>query len=44
VPLFLTGANGRVLFSADQGISGRELWISDGTPLGTCIVRDIMSD
>jgi ELWxxDGT repeat protein len=32
---------GRVLFAADEGRYGRELWASDGTPAGTMRVRDI---
>ncbi len=32
---------GRVLFAADEGRYGRELWASDGTPAGTVRVRDI---
>ncbi len=33
--------NGRLLFVANDGVSGFELWGSDGTPEGTSIVRDI---
>ncbi len=29
------------LFAADDGLTGRELWASDGTPAGTHQVRDI---
>jgi len=32
---------GRVLFSADDGGTGSELWISDGTSLGTTRLTDI---
>ena len=33
----------RLFFTADDGVFGRELWISDGTPTGTRIVKDINS-
>ena len=33
--------NGRLFFSANDGISGMELWTSDGTPAGTVRVKDI---
>lgn len=32
----------RVLFSADNGLSGRELWTSDGTREGTHLVADLV--
>jgi ELWxxDGT repeat protein len=32
---------GRLLFAADDGRSGRELWASDGTPAGTVLLKDI---
>ena len=32
---------GRVYFPADDGTSGTELWVSDGTPEGTSLVLDI---
>ncbi len=44
-PLWLTAvttaAGERLFFSADDGLNGRELWISDGTSLGTLMVKDI---
>jgi ELWxxDGT repeat protein len=33
--------NGRLLFAADEGLNGRELWVSDGTAPGTRLLRDI---
>jgi ELWxxDGT repeat protein len=33
--------NGRLFFSADNGISGTELWVSDGTAAGTNLVKDL---
>jgi len=32
---------GRLFFTADNGVSGVELWISDGTGLGTHMVKNI---
>jgi len=33
--------DGRVLFLADEGLRGRELWVTDGTEGGTHLVRDV---
>ncbi|MBC8160030.1 MAG: hypothetical protein H7Z42_02335 [Roseiflexaceae bacterium] len=33
--------NGRLLFFADDGVHGRELWVSDGSEAGTQMVMDI---
>src|SRR5699024_7530107 len=32
---------GKMYFSADDGNTGRELWISDGTSAGTQLLKDI---
>jgi ELWxxDGT repeat protein len=38
---FAVALNGRILFTADDDVFGRELWASDGTAAGTFMVRDI---
>jgi ELWxxDGT repeat protein len=40
-PVFAEVVGGHLLFAADDGRSGRELWASDGTTAGTAQVRDI---
>ena len=40
-PRELSVANGLLFFTADDGLSGRELWRSDGSSEGTTMVRDI---
>ena len=35
-------ALGSLLFLATDGVSGRELWRSDGTPAGTVLVKDVL--
>jgi ELWxxDGT repeat protein len=40
-PDFLTNVNGTLLFTADDGGSGQELWKSNGTEAGTVRVKDI---
>ena len=43
-PFDLTSlGDGRVLFSANDGVNGPELWISDGTEAGTVLLKDILS-
>jgi ELWxxDGT repeat protein len=39
-PSALTNANGRLFFTASDGIHGRDLWTSDGTEAGTVLVKD----
>jgi len=31
----------KLIFLADDGISGQEFWITDGTPEGTALIRDL---
>ena len=40
-PDLLTNVNGTLFFVADDGVSGRELWKSDGTTAGTTRVADL---
>ncbi len=40
-PDFLTNVNGTLYFRADDGVSGFELWKTDGTVSGTDLVRDL---
>ncbi len=40
-PKGLTSIQGTLFFSADDGVHGRELWMSDGTTAGTVLVKDI---
>jgi ELWxxDGT repeat protein len=41
-PAEITGLDeGRALFTADDGVHGEELWVTDGTPGGTLLVEDL---
>jgi ELWxxDGT repeat protein len=41
-PIYFTKiADDKVVFRADDGINGRELWITDGTTSGTKLLKDI---
>jgi ELWxxDGT repeat protein len=39
-PPFAALGDGRVLFGANDGTHGSELWVSDGTAAGTALVAD----
>ena len=39
----LTGVNGILFFTGNDGIHGTELWKSNGTSTGTAMVKDILS-
>ncbi len=41
---YLTEVNGKLYFSADDGKTGDELWVSDGTTEGTQLLADIRRD
>ncbi|HEY4565481.1 MAG TPA: ELWxxDGT repeat protein, partial [Thermoanaerobaculia bacterium] len=38
---YFAAVQGRVLFLADDGVHGQELWSTDGTDAGTSMVKDI---
>lgn len=40
----LAVVNGRLFFTASDGVNGRELWTSDGTENGTVMIADINPD
>ena len=40
---YMTNVDGALFFAANDGVHGRELWRSDGTPEGTGIVMDVNS-
>lgn len=42
-PAGFTEVNGTTFFVADDGVNGRELWCSDGSPEGTRLLKDINS-
>lgn len=42
-PTDLINVNGRLFFLADDGINGRELWVSNGTSAGTVRVTNLVS-
>jgi ELWxxDGT repeat protein len=38
----MTNVDGRLFFTADDGVHGSELWKTDGTSAGTTLVKDIL--
>lgn len=40
-PQYFTEYNGKLYFYSDDGINGRELWITDGTSAGTQMLKNI---
>jgi ELWxxDGT repeat protein len=40
-PFALTDVDGTLFFYADDGVTGYELWRSDGTEVGTALVKDV---
>jgi ELWxxDGT repeat protein len=40
-PSDFTLFNNKLFFVADDGVNGRELWVTDGTTVGTQLVKDI---
>jgi ELWxxDGT repeat protein len=43
-PSGITAFNGRIYFSANNGVNGAELWRSDGTSAGTVLVKDLLPE
>ena len=41
IPFGFTEFDGQLFFSANDGIAGQELWVSDGTAEGTQLLKDI---
>ena len=41
-PQYFANVSGFLFFNASDGVNGRELWKSDGTDVGTVMVRDIV--
>src|ERR1044072_4625054 len=40
-PTFFTQLGDKIIFQATTAAEGRELWITDGTPVGTHLLKDI---
>ena len=43
-PANMVELNGLTYFRADDGVHGHELWVSDGTPQGSRMIKDINPD
>ena len=43
-PQYYSLFNGKLYFGADNGVSGYELWSSDGTEAGTILIKDIYTN
>jgi ELWxxDGT repeat protein len=43
-PTDLINVNGMLFFLADDGVNGRELWVSNGTSAGTVIIKPGLGD
>jgi ELWxxDGT repeat protein len=43
-PAYLTNVNGRLVFAANDGVNGEEIWTSDGTAVGTNLLQNISTD
>ena len=43
-PASMVELNGLTYFRADDGVHGHELWVSDGTPEGSRMIKDINPD
>ena len=41
IPRNLANVNGTLFFAANDGLNGLELWKSDGTEVGTVMVKDV---
>lgn len=42
LPAELTSLGARVVFTADDGVRGRELWVTDGTATGTVLLKELI--
>jgi len=41
---YLTAVNGKIFFPANDGVHNMEIWVTDGTGIGTYLVKDINPD